>query len=165
MAKTKTPKPSTNGHYPTTAVEWKKPREEGELVPLPSGNWARLRPVDLLKMVKMGRIPDLLSPIAAKAVWAEQNPEEIGDSLEMAMQYNDLMGVILPAVFIEPKVALPDTEPADDEIAIEDIELNDRMVAFNLAISGVSAMRQFRERQEEFMAVVSDSSQDGNTAV
>jgi len=116
-------------------------------------------------MVKMGRIPDLLSPIAAKAVWAEQNPEEIGDSLEMAMQYNDLMGVILPAVFIEPKVALPDTEPADDEIAIEDIELNDRMVAFNLAISGVSAMRQFRERQEEFMAVVSDSSQDGNTAV
>lgn len=165
MAKGKAMKQSPNGQHPTRATEWRKPREEGELVPLPSGNWARLRPADLMQMVKAGTIPDMLSPIAAKAVWAEQNLEEIGDSLDMAMQFHDLFGIVLPAIFVEPKVALPDTEPGDDEITIEDIDLVDRTAAFNLAISGVSAMRNFREQQEERMAVVPDGNKDRETAV
>lgn len=156
--------PSTNGQHPTTAASWRKPREEGELVPLPSGNWARLRPADLMMMVKAGTIPDLLSPIAAKAVWAEQNLEEIGDSLDMAMQFHDLFGIVLPAIFVEPKVALPDTEPADDEITLEDIDLVDRTAAFNLAISGVSAMRNFRKLQEEHLASLPDSDENSDAA-
>ncbi len=142
---------------PTTAAAWRKPREEGEVVPLPSGNYARLRPADLLQMIKSGTIPDLLSPIAAGAVWKEQDPEKIGDSVEMAMQYHDLMAIVLPAIFVEPKVAMPGTEPGPDEIAIEDIDLSDRTLAFNLAIAGVGTMRQFRAEQIKRMESVPDS--------
>lgn len=117
-----------------------------------------------MMMVKAGTIPDLLSPIAAKAVWAEQNLEEIGDSLDMAMQFHDLFGIVLPAIFVEPKVALPDTEPADDEITLEDIDLVDRTAAFNLAISGVSAMRNFRKLQEEHLASLPDSDENSDAA-
>ena len=149
---------------PTTAAEWKKPRNEGVLVPLPSGNYARLFPTDLMKMVKAGMIPDELSPIAAKAVWAEQDPEKIGESLELAKQYDELLDVIIPAIFAEPKVALAGQEPKEDEISIEDIELSDRTAALNLAIMGASSMRKFREQQEKLMATVHDGNKDGGAS-
>ncbi len=157
MAK-KSSKQVPNGQQPSTALEWRKAREVGELVPLPSGLSARLRPADLMKMVKLGKIPDLLSPLAAKVVWAEQEPGEIGETLEMAMGYYDLISIVIPSIFVYPKVVMDDgAELADDEILLADIGQDDRVIAFNLAISGVSAMRQFRERQNEFMAALSDS--------
>ena len=157
-------KKSTTATTATTAAAWRKPREEGELVPLPSGNWARLRPADLLKMVRSGSIPDILSPVAAKAIWSEQDPEKIGESFELAKQYDELLAIVLPAVFVEPKVAMADTEPAEDEISMEDIELGDRTAAFNLAIMGASAMRNFREQQEKRMAALSNGNQDSDPA-
>ena len=160
----KTTKPTPNGSHPTTAAQWRKPREEGELVPLPSGNWARLRPADLLKMVRAGTIPDMLSPVAAKAIWTEQDPEAIGESFELAQQYDELLAIVLPAVFVEPKVAMADAEPAADEISMEDIELADRTAAFNLAIMGASAMRNFRQQQEERVAALSNGNQDSDPA-
>jgi len=149
---------------PTTAAEWKKPRQEGELVTLPSGNRARLRPADLMRMIEGGSIPDLLSGVAAKAIWAEQDPDEIGGSVELAKQYDELLNIVLPAIFVEPKVATNDREPADDEIAIEDIELADRTMAFNLSIMGASSMRKFREQQEKSMATVSNGNEDGGAS-
>lgn len=167
MAKGKsTTQPASNGQQSSSALEWRKAREIGELVPLPSGLSARLRPADLMKMVKLGRIPDLLSPIAAKMVWSEQEPEEIGQTLDMAMEYYDLINIVLPAIFVYPKIVTDDgAELADDEIILADVGPDDRVIAFNLAISGVSAMRNFRERQAEFMATVSDIDQDSDTTI
>lgn len=165
MAKNKAQKQVTS-QQPSTALEWRKAREVGELVPLPSGLSARLRPADLMKMVKLGKIPDLLSPLAAKVVWAEQEPGEIGDTLEMAMGYYDLISIVIPAIFVYPEI-VTDEEAGltDDQILLADVGQDDRVIAFNLAISGVSAMKQFRERQNEFMAALSDVNEDSETAV
>lgn len=132
---------------PTTAAEWRKPREMGVNVPLPSGNWARIRPADIMKMVRSGFIPDLLSAIAVKATWADTDPEEIGSSIELAKQFDDLMKVILPAVFAEPKMALDGETPKSGEISYDDLDIQDRTAAFNLALSGVGTMRRFRDEQ------------------
>lgn len=142
---------------PTTAAEWRKPREEGVNVPLPSGNWARIRPADIMTMIKAGTIPDLLSAVAVKAVWSEQDPNEIGNSFELAGKYDELMRIVLPAVFAEPKIALNGDKPKDDEITIEDLDLSDRTAAFNLALSGVGTMRRFRDEQVERLGAVSNS--------
>ena len=57
-----------NGKEPqiTSGVKWRQPREEGIIVPLPSGNVARLRPVALDVMISSGKLPDMLTPVAAK---------------------------------------------------------------------------------------------------
>ena len=141
---------------PTTAAEWRKPREEGVNVPLPSGNWARIRPADIMTMIKQGTIPDLLSAVAVKAVWSEQDPSEIGEQFELAEKYDDLMRIVLPAVFAEPKIALDGQAPKDDEITIEDLDLADRTAAFNLALSGVGTMRRFRDEQVKRLGLVSN---------
>lgn len=155
MAKGKAASP--NGHPKLTSVtDWRKPREEGELVPLPSGNWVRIRPADVFKMIQSGVIPDFLSSVALKATWTEQNPAEIGESFELAEKYDKLMEVIIPAIFAYPKVAVAGHEPAEDEITIDDIDLADRTAAFNLALSGVGVMRQFRKQQIESMEPTHD---------
>lgn len=165
MAKGKAAKqPAPNGQQPTAALEWRKAREVGELVPLPSGKMARLRPVDLLKMIRKGDIPNLLSPIAAKAVWSEQDTDEIGNSLGMSMEYYDLVCLVLPTIFVSPEIVDSPEDLGDDKILLDDVDPTDRLAAFNLAISGVSAMRQFRKQQEQYVDAVPDSDENGDTA-
>lgn len=142
---------------PTTAAEWRKPREEGVNVPLPSGNWVKLKPADIMKMVRSGFIPDLLSAVAVNATWTEVNTDKIGSSIELATKYDDLMKVVLPAVFAEPKMALDGQAPEDDEITIEDLDITDRTAALNLAIAGVGAMRNFRDQQVKRLELISNS--------
>lgn len=162
MAKGKAKQSIQNGQQPTDALEWRKSREVGELVPLPSGNWARLRPVDLMKMIKQGTIPDLLSPIAAKTVWVEENTEEIGNSLDMATQYYDLVEIVVPCIFVSPEIVGSADELDDNKILLDDVDQTDRVAAFNLAIAGVSAMRSFREQQAKFMASLSNGNENGD---
>lgn len=164
MAKGKAKQSVQNGQQPTAALEWRKSREVGELVPLPSGNWARLRPVDLMKMIKQGTIPDLLSPIAAKTIWVEENTEEIGNSLDMATQYYDLVEIVIPCIFVSPEIVNSVDELDDNKILLDDVDQTDRIAAFNLAIAGVSAMRQFREQQAELMASLSNGNQNSDAA-
>ncbi|HKI69926.1 MAG TPA: hypothetical protein VKA67_10080 [Verrucomicrobiae bacterium] len=136
---------TNNGLQPTNAAEWRKPREEGELITLPSGNVARLRPVALDVLLTSGGIPDLLTPIAAKTLWVETEPEQIGNVGELAEGFAKLVNVIIPAAFMEPAVV---EEPkGDGEISLDDIDWSDKVYVFNLVTAGPYAMRKFREQQ------------------
>ena len=148
----------------TTAADWKEARRGGIEVPLPSGDIVKIRPANVMKMIRAGTIPDLLSDIALRSVWVEQNPEEIGDSMELAGKYEDLMGIVIPAVLASPKVALPGEEPEDDEITMDDIDISDRTSIFNLALAGVGAMRKFRDEQKKLMDALSNVNEDGDAA-
>lgn len=150
---------------PTPAKAWRQPREEGYLIPLPSGNVARLRPVALDVLILSGELPDLLSPIAAKMLW-EDLPDvaEIANAAELATGTAKLMNHVCRAAMMEPPVAAMGEEPKDGEIALEDIDFQDKSIIFQLAISPAVAMRNFRDRQAAGLDAVPDGESNGDKA-
>ncbi len=149
-----------NGKEPqiTSGVKWRQPREEGIIVPLPSGNVARLRPVALDVMISSGKLPDMLTPIAVKTLWTEMGGEEISNAVEMATQMADLFHIVCKASFIEPKIV--DDPQEEDEIAIDDISFTDKGFVFNLAIQPAEVLRKFRDEQIGSLAALSSDTGD-----
>jgi hypothetical protein len=165
MAKTKTAVPAKVGTAPTkptAAVSWRRAREEGELITLPSGNVARLRPVALDVLITSGGIPDLLTPIAAKTLWSETDPADIAQASELAEGFAKLVNAIMPAAFIEPRVV--ENPTADDEIGLDDIQFDDKVAVFNLVTAGAYTLRKFRERQETGLDIVRNGQSNGSAA-
>jgi len=147
---------------PTPAAAWRKPREEGFLITLPSGNVARLRPVALDVLITSGRLPDMLSPIAAKTLWVEEDVSKVGDVPELAKGFADLVNFIVPVSFMEPEV-VTEGEPGDGQIHIEDVDFGDKVAVFNLVTSGAATLRQFRDQQEGNVDVVPNGKSNGVT--
>ena len=131
---------------PTSAAMWRTPREEGFLITLPSGNVARLRPVALDVLITTGKLPDILTPIAAKTLWTEEDTDKIANAPELAKGFAELVYFVQPAAFLEP-VVIADGEPGDGEIHIEDIDFSDKVAVFNLATAGADALRKFCNKQ------------------
>jgi len=132
---------------PTSGKQWRKPREEGYALTLPSGNVAVIRPVALEVMISRGEIPDLLTPIAASVLWKETELD--GDKVEsepaLAMRMMDLFDVVARAAFLEPRVV--DDPEADDEISPSDLGLEDKGWVFQLAIQPARVLATFCEKQ------------------
>lgn len=151
-----------NGLKPTTGAVWRKPREEGELITLPSGNTARLRPVALDVLITSGELPDLLTPIAAKTLWTEVDIDSIAEVAETAAAAAELVGLVCRASFLEPHIVEEPTE--DDEISLNDIDFTDKLAVFQIATQPVEVMRKFREEQERNVAAVSNGENNGDAA-
>lgn len=149
----------TKAPAPTPAAEWRKPREEGYIVTLPSGLQPRLRPVALDVLIMAGEIPDLLSPIAAKMLWSETNVEQIADVAELATGTAKLMNIVCKAAFLYPRIV--DEDPGDDEITLEDVSFADKSIVFQLAIQPAEVLRKFRDEQAAGMVTVPDGQDDG----
>ena len=139
----------------TLGSAWRKPREDGTIVTLPSGNVCKLRPVALDVLLKNGTLPDLLSPIAAKALWIETNTEAIGDQAEMAKGFADLANIVTAAAMLEPRVV--EVAEADDEVTLDDIEFADKIAIFQLATGGSTVLRKFHEQQNTDVSPTRDS--------
>lgn len=147
---------------PTSAAAWRKPREEGFLITLPSGNVARLRPVALDVLITSGKLPDMLTPIAAKTLWVEEDVTAVGEIPELAKGFAELVNFVLPAAFLEP-VVIADGEPGAGEIHIEDIDFSDKVAVFNLVTSGAASLGKFREQQTRSLDTVPDGKSNGVT--
>lgn len=152
----------TDEWQPTSGKTWRSPRLEGVVIPLPSGNMARIRPVALDMMVASGKIPDLLAPIAAKTLWTEIDTDEIGDVKELATGMVNLFNVVCKAAFVEPRVV--DEPQADDEITLEDIAFQDKATVFQLAIGPARHLELFRQEQGERLAALHDIKGNGPAA-
>lgn len=146
----------------TAAVLWRKAREEGVLITLPSGNVAKLKPVALDSLLLAGRIPDMLTPIVAKMLWADEGTEtdQIAEVVEMAKGFADLVNLIIPAVFVEP-VVIAEGEPGEGEITLDDISFEDKVTVFQLATSGAATLTKFREKQVRDLAALSNGEGNG----
>jgi hypothetical protein len=145
-----------NGTKPTGAADWKKAREEGYVITLPSGKVARLRPVALDVLIMSGTLPDILTQVAAGSLFVEQEYETIAQG-EMAQRYTELINIIVPAAFLEPKIAINGNPPAADEITLDDIDFADKVIVFNLATGGSRSLELFRQEQGRNVQAVSDS--------
>lgn len=138
----------------TTGKAWRKAREEGYLITLPSGNVARLRPVALDVLITSGQLPDVLTLMAASHLWSDQEyePGDIAKQSEMAKDYADLINAVIPAAMLSPRVV--DEPDADDEITLDDIEFADKIAVFNLSTAGATALRGFRDKQARDVEIV-----------
>lgn len=154
-----------NGQIPTKGVDWRKPREEGFILALPSGNAARIRPVALDVLLRNGDIPDLLTPFVAQMVYQGVNTDELDKLLspekltEQSTEMLKLIDAVVMAAFVEPRI-VPDPQ-ADDEISIEDVELADRGTVFSLAVLPANELRKFLTRQAASVEPVQDGDGDG----
>ncbi|TXH53012.1 MAG: hypothetical protein E6Q97_14395 [Desulfurellales bacterium] len=145
-----TPMPLT----PTPGRAWRQARERGEIVTLPSGNVARLRPVAVDALLAAGRIPDLLSGIAAKTIWVETDTATIAEQAETAKSFADLINLIVPLAMLEPRIV---AEPeGDGEISLDDVEFADKVAIFQLSTGGSTVLKSFRAQQARAMAPVPD---------
>jgi hypothetical protein len=111
----------------STASEWRKMREQGVVWTLPSGLRARLRPVSVIELMKRGRIPDFLTPIAAEA-FSEGGGLLKQTVIQQAEHIADLMEAVCMAAFIEPRViAVPESALKSDmqlnELGLKDNEI------------------------------------------
>lgn len=146
----------------TPGATWRQPRTAGYIVQLPSGNVARLRPVALDVLVGNGTIPDLLSPLAAKALWDETSGAQIAADPKLAVDYMALINAIVPAAMLEPLVV--DNPTADNEITLVDLDFTDKIFVFNLAIGPVETLRRFREQQTKRLHALQNGDGDGEQA-
>lgn len=138
----------------TSGKQWRKAREEGFIIKLPSGNTVKIRPVPMDQLLKRGKIPDMLSPLAAKTLWSEIASNEIGESEELSGKYIELMDLIVPIATLEPKIV--DNPVEDDEISLDDIDFMDKLAIFNLVIQPSEVLRRFRDNQIELMGSTLD---------
>ena len=150
---------------PTRGIDWRKPREEGFLLALPSGNSAKIRPVALDVLLRQGKVPDLLTPFVAKMIYEGVDTKELDALLsveklaEQSDEMLELIDAICVAAFLEPRIV--DDPQAEDEISIEDVELADRGTVFSLAMLPANDLRRFLDRQAASLEPVSDGNGDG----
>jgi len=150
---------------PTRGIDWRKPREEGYLLALPSGNTARIRPVALDVLLRHGEIPDILTPLIAKMIYEGVDTDELDRllSVETLAEQSDEMLALIDAIctasFVQPRIV--DEPQAEDEIAIADVDLADRGTVFSLAVLPARHLRSFCERQAAGVEAVPDGDGDG----
>ena len=147
----------------TPASEWRRFREEGEIVPLSSGRVVKLRPVALDQLISDGELPDILTPVAAKTLWANTDTEALlADQTDLAKHYFDLVNRIVKMVLLYPQIV--DADPTDDQCLLYDLSLSERVEVFNMAQQPADLLKKFREQQEANLESLSDSEDDQQSA-
>ena len=128
----------------TSGKAWRRLREEGQLVELPSGFVARLRPVGLIELWKLGKIPDTLTSVVVELLTAQQMETEraLKNATENMKNIAALYDVVCTAAFIEPRVV--DNPVADNEISADDIDQADKEYILSWVNAPAVALRRFR---------------------
>lgn len=164
MAKAKQSEPSPNGQLqPTPASEWRKPREEGDAYRLPSGRVAMLAPVSIMSLMRLGRIPDLLTPFAASLLYEEKDIEELGKDPQLAESSAQMAEAICRASFRNP-VIVDEPTPGEAEISLDDLDDVDKAFVMQLMIQPMEVLRKFRRQQARSLETVPDDEGDGDEA-
>lgn len=128
----------------TTGAEWRRAREEGVEVELPTGRIVLLRPVTLYELTKTGQIPDPLLITANKALGVltgkvELTPQDFKNQLEMIV-------FIARAAILSPKIV--DTPKSEDEMAIYDLTQEEIDFIAEWAEKPQLKLTPFRSEQE-----------------
>lgn len=163
--KNRKPRPaSTKGasDAATPASVWKKKAVGGTLVDVPSGNKALIRMPGMAVFLEKGLIPNSLMPIIQKAMAAGQAPSE-AEMSSMVTDPEALKDVIALAdavtlyCCIDPHleeaprdedgslIPVGDARRDDNVLYVDEMEFDDRMYIFNLAVGGTADLEKFRQ--------------------
>jgi len=148
----------------TLAASWRAERS-GVVKTLLSGKRARLRAVDVSLLLLQGNIPDLLTPQVVRMFYGpdKDTPTRSEIALKTGIEPEELpiINLVCRAAFVEPRIV--DEPIADDEIAIDDVDLYDRLQVYNMCTRGLDVLRNFRLEPFADVAIESDGDGDGPT--
>lgn len=156
---------------PITFAEWRKEKriiQEGIEQPLLSGLVVRMRPVQPDTLLRSGRVPDLLTPLVIKSLYESVREEldafvfEPRKQTEETLQMIESVNVVVEAALVYPRVVAKPT--ADDEIAIDELSLSDRMWIFRLAFMPAELLSRFRYEPPRDVEAVADEQGDAQQA-
>jgi len=132
----------------TPAAEWRRMREEGVQQTLLSGRVVRLRTVTPDRLLKTGRVPDILTPIVTKMLFEEVDNDELNEFIKPRDNVADNLAmieglnVVCQAGMLYPRIV--DNPQAEDEISIDDLTLADRGWVFKLVFQPAEVLARFR---------------------
>ena len=143
----------------TSGKAWREAREIGFAIRFPSGNVARIRPMEVDFFILNGRMPDDLAEEVVKlingnSVKLELPAVQVVDTVRD--QWVPFLNQLCKYAFISPKVV--DTPQADDEISVDDIAYTDKVVLYRMFGFPAQVLRKFREKQTGDVAVVESQS-------
>lgn len=144
---------------PTSGAAWRKPIDEGVSITLPSGNVAKLRPVDFSIVIRSGHLPDSLTPIVIEMFKGESKPV---DSLEAFGQFVGIVEAVCLCAFVEPKIV--EKPKKDNEISLDHLTDMDKSFVFGLMGWSGRELESFRQEQNMALESVHADEDDGRTA-
>jgi hypothetical protein len=124
----------------TTGEQWRKTREQGVEVQLPSGNVARLRNVRIAKLLMGGLISDTLTPIVHEMLRGEDGEKKLA---KMSTQDVLAASVALKEAMCREAFAFPrivDEPTLFDEIGLDDVAEEDQEFVMALLYSSAERL-------------------------
>jgi hypothetical protein len=159
---------------PTSASSWKAKTIGGTLVTVPSGNTARIRIPGMEVFLTEGIIPNGLMPIVQE--WMSKGLAPNDDTLKDLIKDNERISQVIelanaitiyccldPVVVAIPKddqgdiIPVGDSRRDADTLYIDEVDFQDRMFIFNVAVGGTSNLERFREEQKSRVETLSGS--------
>lgn len=143
---------------PTSGRAMREMREQGMVLPFPSGNYYRVRSVGAARLLRRGKLPNVLLPFVTDAIYNGMDEDKLDkfrtlqEKQESALEFLESLRIVCEEMFMEPRIV---ADPqADDEIAIDDLVIIDQWIAFERAFGVVRAYMPFRAEPEPDVAVV-----------
>jgi hypothetical protein len=129
----------------TSGVEFRRLSQEGQVRTLKStGRVVRQRPVNLLRMLKLGKIPDHLTAYVMSLVWSDKTEKERSE-LEQAVEWLDYLDMVARETLMDPVIV--DDPQADNQIANDDLVYPELLELHNWAREPFEAVRPFPGEQ------------------
>lgn len=140
---------------PTSGKEWRKRREEGIEVVLPSGMRVRLRPMGAAMLLRSGIVPDYLTDALVKRTVGMEADEPEPPDQEAVRAKLVYLDEIARRMFVSPRIVdKPIDQLADDEITIDDVDDVDKLVLPGLVGAPPAFMSDFLHGQTAHLADV-----------
>lgn len=148
----------------TPVQAWRKPREEGIEFHFPSGNIARVRPVNTDTFLALGEVPDMLTGLVAKLIGGHASLETMKAS-EYAKSLR-VLNIFVRTSFVWPRVVETPADITDpeNEIALEDICDEDKQTLFVFLGRPAQALESFRPIENQLVERVVGSEGDESNA-
>lgn len=135
-------KAHTNGKVPelTPAQEFRLLREVGRVTTLSTGRVVKWRPVRVKRLLREGKVPDLLTAYVMRLIWDGRSPDERSEE-QKAKDWFGFQEMIVSAALMHPVVS---ANPTGDEIHIDDLEPEEVEEIYDLVNDPLREVTPFR---------------------
>lgn len=137
---------------PSSGKKMREIRENGIVLPFPSGEDYRVRTVSVGRLLRRANLPNILIAFLTDAVYHGISNQKIANFLalreqqENAVAFLESMQIICEEMFMEPRVVA--NPQADDELTIDDIPIVDQGWAFDRCFRSARELRPFRPQPQ-----------------